>query len=143
MDFDHSNPINSSGIIPVSKDSGEWRVFLIQYRGYEQYWGCPKGHIEPGEAPLQAARRELMEETGLEIKKLLHDCPILEEFWWMKNEERQLKRVLFFIAEVDGQVLLQKNEISDGRWFTFPDAIKQIVHPEGKTTLKQVEQIFV
>ena len=31
-------------------------------------WTIPKGEIEPGEAPLQAAQREFMEEVGIEPK---------------------------------------------------------------------------
>ena len=27
-------------------------------------WECPSGHIDPGETPLEAAKRELYEETG-------------------------------------------------------------------------------
>ncbi|MGC9670128.1 NUDIX hydrolase [Planosporangium sp. 12N6] len=37
-------------------------------------WGCPGGHVEPGEDPLAAAHRELFEETGLTVGRL--------DLWW-------------------------------------------------------------
>ena len=41
------------------------RCLLIR-RGRE--WIFPKGHVEPGESPEEAARREVLEETGMEIE---------------------------------------------------------------------------
>jgi len=140
MEYSH---IDSSGIIPLAKRSGEWKVFLIQYRGYEQFWGCPKGHLEPKETHQEAACRELKEETSLEVLRFLHEEPILEEFHWFKNGERRHKRVLIYLAEVTGDVFLQKEEIVGGEWFSLPEAIEKVAHQEGKATLRKAQRLMV
>ncbi|MFM1891322.1 MAG: hypothetical protein RLZ44_399 [Pseudomonadota bacterium] len=53
----------SAGIVVVRYfTSGPHYLLLRAYR----YWDFPKGLVEPGEPPLQAARREVREEAGLE-----------------------------------------------------------------------------
>ena len=48
------------------------KIAIVQQRG--NVWSLPKGHIETGEDPLTAAKREIHEETGLKnitlVKKL-------------------------------------------------------------------------
>ena len=52
----------SAGVIPLRSTSRGWRFLLLRcYR----YWDFPKGEVEPGEDPLAAARREVMEESGI------------------------------------------------------------------------------
>jgi 8-oxo-dGTP pyrophosphatase MutT (NUDIX family) len=53
----------SFGIIPVALQEGGPPLFLI-LRAYRN-WDFPKGGAEPGETPLETARRELAEETGI------------------------------------------------------------------------------
>ena len=58
----------SAVMMPVD-DRG--RILLVkQYRlpARQYLWELPAGRMDPGETPLQAARRELEEETGLKAK---------------------------------------------------------------------------
>jgi bis(5'-nucleosidyl)-tetraphosphatase len=54
--------ILSAGVIVVRREDDNWRYLLL--RAYH-YWDFPKGLVGEGEDPLQAAVREVEEETGL------------------------------------------------------------------------------
>ncbi|MGD9128985.1 MAG: NUDIX hydrolase [Candidatus Woesebacteria bacterium] len=57
-------------IIPVTQD----KKIIVTYQeqpGYKAFYGLPGGVIDPGEAPLAAAERELLEETGHQAQRFL------------------------------------------------------------------------
>lgn len=57
------------GIIPVDKDGNTWLVGQYRYTLNEFHWEIPEGGAPLNEPPLEAAKRELKEETGLTAKK--------------------------------------------------------------------------
>lgn len=52
----------SAGLVPFRRVPDGWRILVL--RAYRN-WDFPKGTVDPGEEPLEAARREATEETGL------------------------------------------------------------------------------
>lgn len=126
-------------MIPLSKASGVWEVFLIQHNR-SGYWGFPKGHAEEGETAQEAAFRELKEETNLDLIALIEEKPLLEQYTFAVGKKKIFKQVHYFIAEVGGKVKLQAKEIYDGKWLAFPQAIAQVTHQEGKSLLVQIEK---
>ncbi len=59
----HKKPILSAGVIVVRRDDdGKWKYLLLRAYGY---WDFPKGIVELGEDPIDAAKRETREETTI------------------------------------------------------------------------------
>ncbi len=127
--------IESFGIIPLRKEKGTWKVFLIQHKN-GAHWGFPKGRAHGKESPLESATRELFEETGLKVKTLLKSTPFVEHY---SGKE---KKVTYFAALVEGDVLLQLDEIQAGEWYDLQEAEKRLTFHEAKDLLRQVYDLF-
>jgi 8-oxo-dGTP pyrophosphatase MutT (NUDIX family) len=57
------------GIIPIDQDLNTWLVGQYRYTLNEYMWEIPEGGGPLDEDPLEAAKRELKEETGMTAKK--------------------------------------------------------------------------
>jgi len=66
-------PKESAGVLLFRRSSGFLEVLLAHPGGPlwakkdEHAWSIPKGQCEPDETPIEAARRELAEETGIRV----------------------------------------------------------------------------
>ena len=101
----------------------------------------PKGHKESHENEMDAARRELFEETNLHIKRVLEKEPLLETYQFKHHEGHDVaKTVHYYLAEVDSdkEAQLQYGEILDGAWFKPEEAIERMTFDEGKRLCEQV-----
>jgi 8-oxo-dGTP pyrophosphatase MutT (NUDIX family) len=57
------------GVIPVDQDMNTWLVGQFRYTLSEWSWEIPEGGGTPDQSPLDAAKRELQEETGITAKQ--------------------------------------------------------------------------
>ncbi len=133
---------SSFGIIPLQKTAkGSVQVLLIFHKG-GKHWSFPKGRKDPGETDLETALRELKEETGLDVEKLLSDTPYMESYTFYKFQEKVLKTVSYYPAFVTGELKLQPEEILDARWLPIGEAINHLTFKEAKAICQKVSELI-
>ena len=116
-------------------------------------WQMPQGGIDKGEEPLDAAWRELFEETGIRHAKLLaeskdwlrYDLPpdLAGQLWKGKYRGQEQKWYAFRFTGKDSEVKIdgEHPEFSAWKWAPFRDVPKLIV-PFKRTLYDQVVAEF-
>ena len=103
------------------------------------WWGYPKGHLEEGEKPVDAAVREVFEETGFEVKAKKNK-PIAESRYEIRRAGKKIqKTVWFYEMEVIEPFKNEPDEeIEEIALVDFDSALDLLTHEEDKKILKYV-----
>jgi len=129
----------SFGIVPVHRSGGADRFLLVQHRA--GHWGFPKGHPEDDESPVQTALRELGEETGLAVARLVEEPSFTEayEFTKRKSGRRVLKHVTYFVGFVDDPAVTPcEEEVAATAWGDAEATRARISFPEARALFDEV-----
>jgi len=94
-------------------------------------WSLPKGHIESGETPEEAAIREVAEETGIE-SAITRSLGVID-FWFMAEGKRIHKTVHHYLFRMTGGTLApQQNEVDEFAWFPLVEVSKRLAYSDER-----------
>jgi bis(5'-nucleosidyl)-tetraphosphatase len=126
-------PQRSAGVVPIRRAADGSHVLVL--RAWRN-WDFPKGRIEPGETPIQAALRESLEEAGLDDLRFSWG-----EVYRDTDPYAGGKVSRYFVAETQrGDIVLPVNpelgrpEHHEGRWLEF-SAARPLLVPRLQTIL--------
>jgi 8-oxo-dGTP diphosphatase len=104
------------------------------------FWATPGGALEAGESFADAARRELLEETGIRMDAVGEEVAVTEEFvLQLADGEYVLAEEHFFLVRIADQTLsrdhwtpLEIEVITEHRWWSIPEvrSTSETVFPE-------------
>ncbi|MFZ0830871.1 MAG: NUDIX domain-containing protein [Thermoplasmata archaeon] len=93
------------------------RRFLLLHEPAEDRWCFPKGHVEPGETLLEAARREITEECGLtdlDIREELGE--VAYRFYDRSHDLNVFKTSVYFLAFTVETDTTLESTFDEARW---------------------------
>lgn len=128
----------SCGAVVFRRLGEDFRVLLVKNRN-GKYWGFPKGHIEDGENEVETAKREILEETGLNV--IIYND--FRETGIYRPYGKTTKKVVFFLAEsLQSNVHIQLGEIDDFEWVSFNKA-KEVCRYENDIRVLDKAQNYI
>jgi 8-oxo-dGTP pyrophosphatase MutT (NUDIX family) len=123
----------------------EIAVIVPKRRGADgqRVLALPKGHIDPGESTLQAARREVREEAGIVGEPISELGEV--RYWYRRDGVAIGKSVSFFLFKyLEGDVSDHDDEVEEARWIPLTDAQTALTYPTEREmverTLAYLEQ---
>jgi len=114
----------------------EGKLFLMRSHKWRGLYVIPGGHIELGERIEDALRREIMEETGLEI----HDVEYIgyQEFIYDDAFWKPRHFIFFdFACWTDGNEVRLNDEAQEHVWVTLEEALTLPLEPYTVATIRE------
>ncbi|MAE33595.1 MAG: hypothetical protein CL493_04685 [Actinobacteria bacterium] len=105
----------------------------------EPWWGYPKGHLEKGEKPTEAAVREVFEETGFEVK-IVNNKPVAESRYEVERSGEILQKTVWFyeMEIIESFKKEPDDEVEEIALVDFDSALDLLTHDEDRKILKYV-----
>lgn len=112
-------------------------VLVVNQRGNS--WSLPKGHVDPGEDVLTAARREIYEESGVNQLHYVKELGAYQRARIGKHggeNPDEMKTLHFFLFTTTQQELQPVDKDNpEARWMTLEAAGELLTHPKDRAFL--------
>ncbi|MEM5828195.1 MAG: NUDIX domain-containing protein [Candidatus Aenigmatarchaeota archaeon] len=122
----------SCGAIVFYKENDKIEFLLLKY---PNYWGFPKGEKEENESEIETARREIKEETNLDVEFIPGFRREYEYSFWLKGKLIK-KKAIFFLARAKSKDVKISWEHEDFKWLPYEEALKTLGYEQDKENLK-------
>jgi len=127
---------HSGGVAIIAQPTSETIVLVKQYRHAvgDDLWEVPAGMIDTGEEPLDAARRELIEETGYRAERINYLWSIFTTPGFCEE------RIFFYVAEglTQGESSPDIDEEFELRVWSVAEACKLVERDELRDSKTQI-----
>ena len=128
----------SCGAIVYRRFHGNIEILLIKHIN-SGHWSFPKGHVENGETEMETAKREIMEETSIDV---IIDPTFRETVTYSPRRDTN-KIVVYFLAKAKNvDFSPQEDEIAEIKWVDIVHAANVLSYGNDKIIVAKARNVI-
>lgn len=97
--------------------------------------GFPKGHVENNETEIETAKREVKEETNLDVKIDENKRYVMN---YVTDRGNDKEVVLFLAKKIGGNLIKQDEEINKAEWVNIDDVVDKLNYHNTKELFSKI-----
>ncbi len=131
---DEEDEERAAGFVLFRSSQQGNEYLILRHRG-EEYWAFPKGRLEDGEGDLDAALREVDEETGIHHLRPVEGFQRISRYRFSRDGAAVDKTVVYYLGEaLDADVVLSSEHV-DYCWAPYREASTILTYAESRDVL--------
>lgn len=120
-------------------------VLVVSQRG--DSWSLPKGHVDPGEETIEAARREIKEESGVASLEFVKELGTYERHRTGKGgtgeDTSELKRITIYLFTTAEEELKPEDPHNpEARWVRKEEVSRLLTHPKDSEFFESIRYMI-
>ena len=134
--MDRTKYVKCAGAIVINDN---YEVAIVNQN--HDSWSLPKGHIDPGESKIDAAKRELYEETGIKNATLIK---YIGEYGRYRigldgrDDKSEHKTIFIYLFKCNQKILKPIDPHNpEAKWIPYQEVEKILTHPNDKEFFKK------
>jgi len=119
------------------------KILVVSQRGTS--WSLPKGHIDPGEDAFTAAKREILEESGISDLKLIKELGHYQRYkigpGGVGEDRSEIKNIHMFLFRTSQDILKPLDSHNpEARWVGIDNVADILTHPKDKEFFLKIKK---
>ena len=117
-------------------------LIVLVNRKDAKVWTFPKGHIEDGETPKDAALREVFEETGIRCRIIDEKEFFVNNYTFERRGNKIFKTVYWYLMEPveESGKIPNQNEISETKWVSLDEALETLNYGSDRMMVRMLKK---
>ncbi len=135
--------VKSYGLIPIFKSKSNFYIVIVK-NSKSGYWGLPKGTPEKGEKPIDTAKRELFEETGIKEIEIKNGVTLKEKYDFEQDGVIYSKTNIYYLGFVKKMTKgSQLDEIDELRWVKINKVYDILTYQSVIDVVKKLFELLI
>ena len=132
----------STGAVIFRREADKIFFLVVHYHFKGDYWDLIRGKVEQGETEEQTAKREIKEETGIEVDHFIEGFRETANWFYRWENQDIFKEAVYFLVGTEKKEIDLSNEHVEYEWLEYEGALERLTYENSRDVVRKANKLI-